>query len=378
MSTNLVSDITQNLNANLVSRVAAAFGLDAAQVESALSGGIPALLAALASLATSPKGATALGAAVSQQQPGLLSSLAGMVGDAGQKSIFDAGKNTLTTLLGGTAMSALSSAIGKYAGVNEGVSKSLMGVLGPIVLGGLGQQQRASGLDASGLANLLTSQKDNILRAIPPGLSKSLADTGLLDGLGASSDVRRAPPATQWSSSAPPSRSSSSWIIPAIGALALLGLAWQFFSRPHPQTAEAPATKVEAPVTTGALPDKPAPAFASLENLRGIKAGNVDIGAETADALTKLRTSLDRITDETTAKVELAPLENSAAELNRIKGMVSQLSPENKAIVAKAIAAVRPTLNQLFDKALQIPAVSSLIKPTIDSIRSEVDTLATA
>jgi hypothetical protein len=377
MSTNLVSDITQNLNANLVQRVAAAFGLDATQVESALSGGIPALLAALASLVSSPKGAASLSAAVSQQQPGLLSSLAGMVGDAGQKGIVDAGRNTLTTLLGGTAMSALGGAIGKYAGINEGVSKSLMGVLGPIVLGGLGQQQRSSGLDASGLANLLTSQKDNILRAIPPGLSKSLGDTGILDGLAGASDVRGT--ASAYQRSAPASTSHASWIIPAIGAIALLGLAWQFFSRPHPQTAEAPApTKIEAPVTTGALPDKVAPNFASLENLRGIKAGNVDVGAETADALTKLRTSLEGITDEASAKTALVPLQESAAELSRITGTLNQLSPANRSIVAKAIAAIRPSLNQLFDKALQIPAVGALIKPSIDSIRSEMDTLATA
>jgi hypothetical protein len=30
------------------------------------------------------------------------------------------------------------------------------------------------------------------------------------------------------------------------------------------------------------------------------------------------------------------------------------------------------------EKALQIPGVGALIKPTIDSIRSELDTLATA
>ena len=77
-------------------------------------------------------------------------------------------------------------------------------------------------------------------------------------------------------------------------------------------------------------------------------------------------------------KQRLVPLQDSAAQLNKITGMMNQLSPANRAIVAKAIAAIRPSLNQLFDKALQIPAVAALIKPSIDSIRSEMDTLATA
>jgi hypothetical protein len=383
MSTNLVSDITQNLNANLVTRAASAFGIDSTQVENAMSGGIPALLATLTSLASTPKGAATLNAAVAQQQPGLLSSLTNMIGNGGQKGIIDAGRNTLTSLIGGSTMSAVAGALGKYAGISEGVSKSILGLLAPIVLGGLGQQQRANGLDASGLANLLTSQKDNILRAIPPGLSRSLADTGILDSLaGPSARVANVPrdyvaPAKAASSG---SSSSSGWLLPALAGLAFLGLAWQFLSRPEStQTAQAPPpAKVEVPVTTGALPDQVAPSFASLENLRGIKAGDVDVGAQAADAVTKLRASLETITDEASAKTALVPLQDSAAELNKITGMLNQLSPANRAIVAKAIASIRPSLNQLFDKALQIPAVAALIKPSIDSIRSEMDTLATA
>jgi hypothetical protein len=387
MSTNLVSDISQNLNASLVTSAASAFGIDSTQVENAMSGGIPALLAALTSLASTPKGAATLSAAVAQQQPGLLSSLANMIGNGGQKGIIDAGRNTLTSLIGGSTMSAVAGALGKYAGINEGVSKSILGLLAPIVLGALGQQQRANGLDASGLANLLTSQKDNILRAIPAGLARSLGDTGILDSLsgssaraaGASRDYV-APATASWASSGASSSSRSGWLLPALAGLAFLGLAWHFLSRPEStETAQAPATaKVEVPVTTGALPDQAAPSFASLENLRGIKAGDVDVGAQAADAVTKLRASLEKITDEASAKTALVPLQDSAAELNKITAMMNQLSPANRAMVARAIAAIRPSLNQLFDKALQIPAVAALIKPSIDSIRSEMDTLATA
>jgi hypothetical protein len=162
--------------------------------------------------------------------------------------------------------------------------------------------------------------------------------------------------------------------------LVFAGLAWQLLSRPTTtQTADIPpAAKVEPPVTTGALPDQPAPDLAALDNLRGIKAGDVDVGAQAADAVTKLRASLERITDEASAKTAMVPLQDSAAELNKVAAMLNQLSPANRAMLAKAIAAVRPSLDQLFDKAMQIPAVAALIKPSIDGIRAQMDTLATA
>ena len=67
MSTNLVSNITQVLSSNFVSRVASSLELDGAQVEKALQAGTPALLAALTSLVSKPAGAAALNGAVAQQ-----------------------------------------------------------------------------------------------------------------------------------------------------------------------------------------------------------------------------------------------------------------------------------------------------------------------
>jgi hypothetical protein len=171
-----------------------------------------------------------------------------------------------------------------------------------------------------------------------------------------------------------------SWLLPTLGALAVIALGWRLLSTPAPhETANAPPeAPIDNRITTGALPDQLAPGSQMLETLRGVKAGDVDIGEQTANALTKLRSSLASITDETSAQTAMAPLKESSDEISRISGMLSQLSPANRALFAKAVAAMKPTLDQLFNKALQIPAVSALIKPTIDSIRTEIDTLATA
>ncbi len=393
MSTNLVSDITQVLSSNLVSRVASSLGLGKPQVESALQAGVPALLAAFSSLTSTPGGAAALSSAVTQQQPGVLSSLASAIGGSGQKPLIDSGANVLTSLLGGTTMSALADAVGQFAGIGSGGSRSLMGLLGPVILGVLGQHQRASGLDATGIANLIASQKDNILRAVPAGFSKTLGETGLLDSLAGPSELRRAQEASRgydspgrYAAPSPKASPQPGWLIPALALLAVGALAWYLLSRPSPtETArveppakvESPA-KAESPLTTGTLPEQPSTDFPALDSLRGVKVGDVDVGAQVAEAVSKLRASLAGITDETSAQSAAAPLKDSVDEFNKLSGMLGQLSPENRQAFAKAIAAAKPTLDRLFDKALQIPGVAALIKPSIDSLRSEIDTLATA
>jgi hypothetical protein len=169
MATNLVTEIAEVLSPNLVSSIASSLGVNQTATQKAVVAAVPALLAALMNYVTKPQGATKLAEVVRKQEPGMLSSVASVIGEPGQKAMIDQGASVLTSLLGGKTLSALTNAVGQYASVGNEGSKSLMGLLGPVVLGVLGQQQRDRGLDAPGLANLLTSQKSNIAGALPSG-----------------------------------------------------------------------------------------------------------------------------------------------------------------------------------------------------------------
>ena len=129
-----------------------------------------------------------------------------------------------------------------------------------------------------------------------------------------------------------------------------------------------------APMATAILPAN----FQALENLHGINAGDVDLGAQTTNAVNNLRGSLAKITDEASARAALASLSGSVEQFNKVGSLASQLSPESRKSLASVITKIRPALDQLFDKALQVPGASALIKPTIDSIRAKLDTLTTA
>lgn len=403
MSANLISSITQALSANIVTRIASGLGLDRSQAEKALQAGIPGLLAALVSLISRPGGVSALDNAIAQQPPGLLSNLGNVIGSPTQNSVVESGSRLLNSLLGGSTSSALTNAVSQYAGVGGGISKSLMGLLAPVVLAVLGQEQRARGLDADGLADLVESQKDGIARAIPSGFSKYLQGTGILDGvMGAERAASAADPASrpQYTTAerySDQSREASSpwrWALPALAVLALLGIAWSMRTGSGPDvTAVAPPPATETPAQTEANSNSlsntgtstgaagtdimPAP-FQALDSIRGVKVGDTDFGAQIANAVDGMRSSLSSIKDEASAQAVAQPLAKSAEEFSRLKKMLDQLSPDVRKTVVNAIAATRPMLDQLFNKALAIPGVSALIKPTVDSVRAEFDTLSAA
>ena len=181
MATNLISVISQALSAAITTRIASVLGLSELQVRKAVDAAVPALLGALISLVSKPSGAAKLHDFLATQEPGVLSNLANVIGESGQKTFVDKGTSALNSLLGKDTALALGGALSQYSGIGVSNSKSLLGLLTPAVLGMLGQEQREQGLDAPGLARLLTSQKDTVVAALPPGFSKYFGAIGVLD-----------------------------------------------------------------------------------------------------------------------------------------------------------------------------------------------------
>ena len=367
MATNLVSEIAEVLSPSMVSRIASALGLNQTSTQKAIVAAVPALLAALISYVSKPQGAAKLTEVVRKQEPGVLASLASVIGEPGQKALIDQGGSVLTSLLGGKTLSALTGAVAQYAGTDAGGSKSLMGLLGPVVLGFLGQEQRDRGLDASGLANFLTSQKSNVTGALPSGFSKYLGDTGILDDLSASG--------AKYASRAPATPPSIlPWLLGALAVLAIGALAWHFF----PDATRHVVETTKPPVEETTTPTGEAPYAGLFTKLQGIKAGDTDVGELATSAVNHLYSSLMGIKDEASAQATLPTLTQTSSEFDQLTGLLSQLSPENRKLLAETFASIRPNLDQLLDKALAIPGVATIIKPAVDAIRSKLDALIAA
>src|SRR5215469_18237014 len=177
MAANLTSVVMQFLTPETIERIASFLGVDKAVTQKAAGGAVPALLAGLSDLALTSTGTSQLSKLLSQQ----VASPADLLRNTDPQALVESGSSMLSALFGGRAMDAMAQAVGKFAGIGSGGGKSLLGMLGPIMLGALGQHQRDAGLDANGLASLLRSQKDQIVAAIPPGLSDQLGAAGLID-----------------------------------------------------------------------------------------------------------------------------------------------------------------------------------------------------
>src|SRR5262245_18229252 len=176
MATNLVSEIAEVLSPNIVSSIASALGLNRTATQKAVVAAVPALLAALMNYVTKAQGATKLAEVVRKQEPGMLSSLASVIGEPGQKALIDQGASVLTSLLGGKSLSALTGAVGQYADVGKEGSKSLLGLLGPVVLGVLARGGIVCGRPAPNSAGNLTNPASDVLsRTRREAVSNALA-----------------------------------------------------------------------------------------------------------------------------------------------------------------------------------------------------------
>jgi hypothetical protein len=384
MAANLVSVVMQFLTPDMIAKIASALGLDRAVAQKAVGGAVPALLSSLADLASAPNGARQLSSTLAQQQPGSLESLKSLIGGSGQNTLAETGSSMLSGLFGGGTLDTMAQTIGKFAGIGEGSSKTLLGMLGPVVLGALGQQQRSAGLDASGLASLLGSQKDQIAAAIPSGLADQLSTAGLIDratgslrsGAGAASAAgsriagasERTVAGVGQAASARTSAGMSQWPYWLAALVVLGGLAWFALGRPASETvAELPRPAAMQPATgtVGMAPSD-------------LTIGGVNLANQVTSSIGALNSVLPTITDAASAQAALPKLRQATAQLDEVSNLAAKLTPEGKSALAKLIAAATPNINQLCNKVLATPSVGGIAKPAIDELRGRLDTLSRA
>ena len=370
---NIVSQVMQFITPSMISRIASALGLDRDDAQKAIAAGVPAILAGFANAASKPDGGQLLSNALAQQS-GTLDQLKNAIGSGAEKAVTEKGMGLLSSLMGGGASSALAGAVGRFAGLDANTSKSLLGLLGPIVAGVVGQQQRSAGLDAKGLASLLTSQKDQIAAAMPPSFANLLGGTGLLEGLG-DSWSRSAATASKaaervsddisgyaTANAAQTARATANIWPWALGVAALLGLGWLIFSHDDSQTVAerpaAPPTRTSETVGAG-TPDR-----------------LTDLTAELTSSVSAVRSALDGMTDPASVRAALPQLQQATDRLEVIGNSASQLPPNARKEISFYVVRSMPALNQLCDKVLATPEAAPLAKPAIEALRVRLDALS--
>jgi hypothetical protein len=349
MATNLVTLVMEYLTPDLIGRIATALGLNRSNAQTAIGAAVPALLAGFSGVAAQPGGAQKL-VDVAKQQTGTLSSFANMIGGQGQTSLIEKGTQMLSSLFGGQDQTALAGAVGKFAGVGQGASGSLLGMLAPVVMGTIAQQQGTRSPDASGITGLLASQKDSIATAMPSGFRNLLGGSGLFNSLGGAASTAVAAGRQTARIATPATPNWLYWLIPA---LALAGLLFYYLSRPAEQVAQQGVSAVQSVMVDG-----------------------LDIGKQVSDNVASLRSTLTGITDIASAEAALPRLQNLSAQIDKVGRIVGQLPTGQRQFIAGIVNPVMPALNQLFDKLLAIPGVAEILRPTIDTLKGRLAAVA--
>jgi Bacterial protein of unknown function (DUF937) len=345
---NIVSTIMSLVGPMIINKIAGSLGVNQGIAGKAISAIVPAILAGIVGKASTPGGAADLSSMLGKQDTGILGNLGNLIGGSGQQAFTDQGNSMLGSLLGGSSAGALAGAVGKFAGLGGNQTSSLMGMLAPVVLGGLAQQQKASNLDAGGLASMLMGQKSNIQSAMPAGFADLLGGSGLLDGLG---DVaRKATPAPSMMPSAPSATADGNPLIKYGIPAALVAVAGYFLLGRDggPVQVEKTATppSVTAPVS---MP-------------------GAELPGQIAKITGDLRGALTGITDEASAKSALPKLQDMVTQLTTVKTAAAALPADAKGPIATIISGLMPGMGELIAKVLAIPGAAAVLKPVLDQV----------
>lgn len=392
MATNLVSLVMQHLSPDMIGRLGANFGLDRNNAQQAVGAAIPALLASIAGIASTPSGAERLAGATAQSEPGLLDTLSRTIGGTGQQALTESGSGLLSTLLGGGMANQLINAIGAFTGLGAGTARSLIGTLAPIVMAVLSRQQRSSGLDAGGLARLLGDQKDQIAAALPPGLAESLGSIGILGsardsiqagaasvtsrigglgtaaydtaaGAGRAASDAAGDMAYQAQRAAASARSSTGWIY-GLGALVVLaGLAWWLFGGTGTREIAVAPPVPEAP--SGAAP-------------ANFTVGGVDLRAQIGTSIDNVRSVLQGVTDQASAEAALPKLQEATTQLDQVGRLAAQLPAEARKALGSMTSNTMPSLREMMNKVMEQPGVRDVLKPAADALQAKFEALTQA
>ena len=359
---NVISAVSQFLTPDLVAKIASASGIsDRTMTQKAVGAAVPAILSCLASFASKPEGAQQLAGTIAKQSPHVLENLASTIGGSGPSA--DTGKNALSSLLGGSTFTSLAKTIGRFAGVGEGVTGSLLGMLTPIILGVLG---REAGSGVSGLTQLLASQKDSFAAAMPAGLSDLMRMSGLDNQIGSVTPAASRADAPRQAEGSmvhavSPTRSASSpnWMYWALPVLALAGLAWYLLRGDDRST--LPVAVTPQPTTT-------VPAQSSA--VRG------DLGRQVTAVIDSLNTVLPGVKDQASLNEVLPKLQRAASELDQLSTLANRLPAEARDKLAETIKTATARLKSGLDNVNAMPGLAPDAKPLVAALRSKLDALA--
>jgi Bacterial protein of unknown function (DUF937) len=372
---NLVDLVKDQLGGNGLTRLAETLGTSPDNTRTAVNAAIPTLLTALGSVASTRDGARDLAAAVGSLDDRVLDNIPQSLSGGGRSglNLGDIGTKLLGSLLGGNALSGLASALGRFTGQGSGAISSLLTMLAPIVLGVLKSRTGGMGSDANALTSLFAGQRQNIIGAMPRGLSDQLAS---VPGISAAAEWARSTAGAAYQtgrtavsaagSSAPYAAAGSSalrWALPVLAVLVVGALLWWWGSRSTPpqMTAPVPPPQTTAPVSPPTL---------GTDQVARLTGQVTDFFRAATDTFTGIK-------DTASAEAAAPRLRELSTRLDALRVGLNQLPTDARAKLVALVQDQGAKLLPTIEAAMATPVVGDTLKPFVDDLRSKLNALGT-
>jgi len=358
----------------VIDKIARSLGINSTLARTAIATALPAIMAAL-----SGKGGASASAAGSildglrGKGAGTLQNMDAMLGGPHEAQQVEAGRADLDAVLGSGEMGPIMQAVSRFTGIEEGQSSALLGMMGPVALGTLGEEVSRQNLDADGLSRLLSDQRQNIADALPNGFIDHVPGSNAFDAfkgnfvagtVSATADPASASAAVEHPSMATPDRPHADPVEPVretkksggmlgwlLGLLALLAIGWFAYTNfIAPGDADAPA---------------------------GIEQGLVpsELRTELSQSVSNIQTSLGSITDEATARAALPDLTAASENLDAVQAAAADLPDAQRGALSGMVATALQTLQPIIDRVREIPGVGPVVGPVLDGIVEKMNDL---
>lgn len=419
---NLVNLVKDQLGGSVVNQLGGLLGESGANTERAVSGAVPAILGGLMNSSGAGDGASRLNAALDDHDDSILDNIGGLLGGGNHSQVANQGSSMLGNLLGGNALGSIAGALSGFSGLGRGSSGSLIGMLAPIVMSVLRRQRNSQGLDAGGLASMLSGQRDNIAAAMPAGFDTHLQKEGLGDSLlgglrgGASTVSSAVSGGTDRVASSVSSGVSSvgagtaaagaaavgagaaatrggggilKKLIPLLILLGILWLLWKFFlgggagdvmdKAKDAGNAAVETTKSVGETATGAVKSVGETATGGVSGaVSGVSGavsgltGGGDMVGELGGMFDSATQSIGGITDAASAEAAVPAIEGMTDKLGGLSGAFGSLPDAAKGPIQSLVGDKMPMLQGALDKAMQIPGVEGVLGPVAGGLMEKL------
>ena len=331
---NLIDTIKNSLFSNgHLNQLSSLIGADEGATKSAIGAAVPTVLSALSQVASKGDGAQKVVSAISRLGAGSVGDAAHML--TGQAdSVLEKGSGILNSLLGGSMLSGIVSAVSMFSGIGSGAMQKLLGYLMPMILGGIAGRFAGKQATAQGLTSMLAEQKSAIANALPSGFS--LHNIPGLDAVG--SAARGAVDATKTASS-----SVLKWALPVAALAAIALVAVWFFTRPG----QSPSLNIQAPDITKLSTDLTGNFKSLTETMTGIK-------------------------DAASATVAVPKLTELSGKLDDMKALVDKLPAADKGKITDLIKPSLAKMEDQFAKLQWMPGLGDKVRPAIEGIMGKL------